>query len=62
MLETTARSKSEMLDELVESHRKNLEAVFNEKRQLQATNEVRTLHSIAAMVPMNNMYLEAAGS
>ena len=40
VLETTAQSKTEMLDQLVESHRKDLEAVFEEKRQMKVANEV----------------------
>jgi tyrosyl-tRNA synthetase len=43
VLDTTAKSKTEMLDQLVESHRKDLEAVFEEKRELQSKNEVRRL-------------------
>lgn len=43
VLETTAQSKTEMLDQLVAAHRKDLEAVFEEKRGMQTKNEVPPL-------------------
>ena len=49
VLETTATSKTDMLDSLVEAHRKDLEKVFEEKKQMQAKSEVgamRTPHPI----------------